>query len=205
MPRPARTDPRQERRPTRGASLPELVLVLAVIGIVAGGAWQALSAFGAARSSREAARGVAADLRAIALDARRQRRSLAVDFDLGEPSRWRVLADGNGNGVTSADVSAGIDPALTAWRPVLREGRARLAVMRDLPSADGAGTLPAGSSPVQLGVMSRLVFTPHGTATAGSIYLAGAGGGGAYAIRVLGSTQRIRLSCLSRNDVWEPC
>lgn len=204
MPSRPRSDRWPGRRARRGASLPELLIVLLLLAIVSGVSWQALSDWRDVRASREAARGVVADLRQVAQDARRQRRSLAIEFDLQEPARWRVLADGNGNGVTSADVAAGIDAPQTGWRLVFREGRARLAVARDLPSADGSSTVPAGSHPVQLGAMARLLFTPRGTATAASLYVAGRNDY-AYAIRVLGSTQRIRLLCLDRHDTWEAC
>lgn len=200
--------PRSERRTGRhadgGASLPEILIALLIAAMACGGAWQSLSDWRDARASREAARGLAADLRALAQHARTQRRSLAVEFDLGEPAQWRVIADGNGNGVTSADVAAGIDAPHSPWRLVFREGRARLAVGRELPSADGTTTIAAGSAPVQLGAMTRLLFTPRGTATAASIYVAGRGER-AYAIRVLGSTQRIRLLCLGPHDEWEAC
>jgi hypothetical protein len=119
------------------------------------------------------------------------------------PERLRVLADGNGNGVTTADIALGIDAPVTAWTGVFRQGRGRLAVTRDLPSADGSGTVLQGSAPVQLGVSSRLVFTPRGTSSAGSLYVAGTGAR-AYAIRVLGTTQRIRMLCLARGG-WEAC
>jgi prepilin-type N-terminal cleavage/methylation domain-containing protein len=204
MPRPPRSSHLPTGRPSRGASLPEVLIVLALVGMVSSAAWQALSDWRVARASREAARGMAADLRQVAQDARRQRRSLAIEFDLQEPAQWRVLADGNGNGVTSADVTSGVDAPQSGWRLVFREGRARLAVTRDLPSADGTSTVIAGSAPVQLGAMTRVVFTPRGTATAASVYVTGEGDR-AYAIRVLGSTQRIRLLCLSRADTWETC
>ena len=151
------------------------MLVLGLLAIVSGGAWRALSELGESRASREAARGLAADLRRVAQEARRQRRSLAVEFDLQEPERWRVMADGNGNGITTADITVGIDAPQTPWTLVFREGRARLAVTRDLPGADGDGTVPQGSPPIQLGVSPRLVFTPRGTGAAGSLYVAGRG------------------------------
>lgn len=170
---------------------------------MSGGAWRTFAELRDERASREAARGLSADLRSIAQEARRQRRSLAVEFDLRAPERWRVLADGNGNGITSTDVSAGIDAPQTPWTLVFREGRARLAVTRDLPGADGSGVVPRGSTPIQLGASPRLVFTPRGTSGAASLYVAGRGDR-AYAIRVLGTTQRVRLSCLA-SDVWEAC
>lgn len=192
------------RRSTLGASLPELLMALAIIGLAAGAAWRALSDWADSRASREAARGLLVDLRQVAQDARRQRRSLAVEFELGARDRFRVIADGNGNGVTQADIASGIDVVDGDWRLVFREGRARLAITRDLPNADGTGSIAADSPPVQLGAMSRVTFTSRGTATAASIYVAGLGDR-AYAIRVLGSTQRLRLLCLSRDDTWEAC
>jgi type II secretory pathway pseudopilin PulG len=199
-----RTDCPAARRSSLGASLPELVIVLGLMAIVSGGAWRTLTELRETRASREAARGLAADMRGVAQQARGQRRCLAVEFDLRVPERWRVLADGNGNGVTTADISAGIDAPQTPWMRVFREGRARLAVARDVPRADGTGTLVSGSSPIQIGVSPRLVFTPRGTGAAGSIYVAGRGQR-AYAIRVLGTTQRIRLSCLAASGAWETC
>ena len=62
-------------------------------------------------------------------------------------------------------IASGIDTADGDWRLVFREGRARLGVPRDVPNADGTGTIVGGSSPVQMGAMSRVLFTPRGTAT----------------------------------------
>ena len=87
---------------------------------------------------------------------------------------------------------------------MVREGRASLLVPRDLPSPDGGGTVAAGSPAVALGAAPRLTFTPRGTATSLSMYLTGPDGT-VYAVRVLGTTQRMRLSCLSASGTWEIC
>lgn len=184
--------------------MPEVLIVVAVVGLLGSGAWRALSEFGDARAGREAARAFLGQLRSVAQQARTERRALAVEFDLVEPARWRVIADGNGNGVTTADMTMGIDVAETTWTEVMGDRRARLAVDRAVPTADGSGIVAAGSSPVQLGAAPRIVFTPRGTSSAGSILVAGRDGR-AYAIRLLGTTQRLRLSCLSRAQVWEAC
>jgi hypothetical protein len=178
--------------------------VLALVATVCGGAWRALAEVRDQRASREAARGVVADLRRAAQDARRLQRALAIEFDSLPAGRWRVLIDGNGNGVTSTDLAAGIDTPHSGWTPVFREGAASLAVSREVPDADGSGTLSAGSAPLRFGVATRVSFTPRGTSTSGSIYVAGRGDR-MYAIRLLGSTQRVRLLCLSSDDTWESC
>lgn len=187
-----------------GTSLAELLVVLALAGLVGAHAWQALASMRDARAGREAARGLVADLRRAAQEARRLQRGVAVEFAVAGGGALRVLADGNGNGVTTSDIASGVDAALEPWRSAFREGRATLAVERDLPDTDGGGTIAAGSSPVRLGIQPRVNFTARGTGSAGSLYVAGRDGR-AYAIRVLGTTQRIRLLCLSRTGAWEGC
>lgn len=177
--------------------------MVALTGLIGANGLHALDRMRAERAGREAARGVAADLRAVAQEARRTRRTLAVEFDLRGRALWRVVVDGNGNGVTAADILAGLDIA-RPWTMVVREGRATLDVPRDLPAADGAGVIAAGSDPVVLGAAPRLTFTARGTATSASIYVVGASGA-IYVVRVLGTTQRVRLSCLGAGDAWEVC
>lgn len=187
----------------RGASVPEILICVALLGLVSSSGWQALGALRRERAAREAARGVAADLRRVGLAARTRGRAMAVEIDTARAT-WRVIVDGNGNGVSGAEIASGVDPVLADWAPLVREGAARLAVTRDLPAGANDAAVAEGSAPVRLGVVPRLVFTPRGTSGSGSIYVAGRDGQ-AYAIRVLGTTQRLRLQCLSPADVWEAC
>lgn len=196
------TDARWSGRSARGASLLELLVCLALGSIVVTSAWHGLATLRDERHGREAARGVASALRGLALEARTRGRTLAVEFDVAR-ARWRVVIDGNGNGVSGAEVNAGIDPVLRDWDTVVREGRAQLAVTRDLPGAGDDPPLPQGSVPVRLGAVPRLTFTPRGTSGSGAIYLAGPGQR-AYVVRVLGNTQRVRLHCLAV-AAWQPC
>jgi type II secretory pathway pseudopilin PulG len=200
--RPGRS--RVRRRPDGGASLVELLVAIGLASLVGLGAWRALAELRDERAAREAARGVVADLRRLAIDARRLAQARGVEIDPTPPARWRVLADGNGNGITTADIASGVDAPTTTWTWLFREGVARLAVERDLPDADGDGVIAAGSTPVRLGVVPRIVFTARGTSSAGSLYVAGPGGR-AYAIRLLGTTQRVRLLCLGASGAWEIC
>ena len=87
---------------------------------------------------------------------------------------------------------------------VFREGHATFGVPRAVPDVDANGIVVAGSNPIRLGAVPRITFTPRGTSTAGSLFIVGRGNR-VYAVRLLGSTQRVRLSCLSRHDEWEGC
>lgn len=180
-----------------------MLICLALATMAMSSGWSALTALRDERIGREAARAVASTLRGLALDARTRGRSVAVEFDV-DRALWRVLVDGNGNGVVGSEVVAGIDPVLADWAPVLREPRARLAVARDLPASGGDPAVPAGSAPVRLGAVPRLTFTPRGTSGSGAIHVAGPGNR-AYIVRILGNTQRVRLQCLTSASVWEAC
>jgi hypothetical protein len=94
-----------------------------------------------------------------------------------------VIQDGNRNGVRGRDIDLQIDRPLDA-----------AVLLSDLfPGVEIALTphIP-GSDPVQLGGSNILSFTPHGTATSGSIYVRGRDGT-QWAVRVLGATARSRV------------
>ena len=91
-----------------------------------------------------------------------------------------LYADGNGNGVRTRDISAGIDPLIS--QPV-RFGDVFPGVILSLN--DPADT----SAPETSALMS---FTPTGTASSRTLYVRGRDGS-QYAVRVLGATGRTRV------------
>ncbi len=200
-------DIRSQGRGCHGSSLLEVLLVLALTLVVSGGLLGATRDLRAERAGREAARLLLHDLQQVARDARLRGQTLGVELvplSLG-PARFTVYADGNGNGIRVADVIAGIDAALGPARLAFREGQARLAVVTDVPSADGHGMIAEGAAPVRFGIAPYVSFSPRGTGPSGSIYVAGPAGA-QYAIRVLGTTGRLRLSCFDKaRHVWMGC
>jgi hypothetical protein len=94
-----------------------------------------------------------------------------------------VIQDGNRNGVRTRDIDLQIDRPLDA-----------AVMLSDLfPGVEIGLTSPTlGTDPVQLGGSNILSFTPHGTATSGSIYVRGRDGT-QWAVRVLGATARSRV------------
>jgi Tfp pilus assembly protein FimT len=108
---------------------------------------------------------------------------VALRFE-GEPPgiMFRTFADGNRNGVLTADIAAGIDAPLDA-----------AVLLGDLYSGVAIAVAgEAGSDPVRLGSSNLLSFTPLGTATSGSVFVRGRDGS-QFAIRVLGATGRTRV------------
>jgi type II secretory pathway pseudopilin PulG len=94
-----------------------------------------------------------------------------------------ALEDGNRNGVRSRDIDLQIDRRI--------EGALMLA---DLFPGVEIGLTPQlpGSDPIQIGGSNILSFTPHGTASSGSVYVRGRDGT-QWVVRVLGATARTRV------------
>jgi len=91
-----------------------------------------------------------------------------------------MYLDGNGNGVRTRDISAGID--LLIAEPV------RLADL--FPHVLLSLNDPADASTPDISAL--MSFTPTGTASSRTLYLRG-GDGSQYAVRVLGATGRTRV------------
>lgn len=94
-----------------------------------------------------------------------------------------VFVDGNGNGIRTTDIEAGID--LPIEPPTSLFDR--------FPGVDiGLSPTSPGTDPVQLGRTNLLTFTPTGTATSGTVYIRDREGT-QWAVRVLGATGRTRV------------
>ena len=138
-----------------------------------------------------AARYVAGRIMRIRLEAVRQSRAVALRFvQDGDDYTYAPYADGNGNGIRSADIQDGIDQPLG---PPERIGDkfagVRFVLGEGVPDLDGAKS--ADPDGVRIGKSGILTMGRDGTATSGTLYLRGRGG--QYAVRVLGATGRTRV------------
>jgi type II secretory pathway pseudopilin PulG len=191
------------RHPEGGASLVEVVLVLGLVAMLAAVGSTRLAEATDRMAGDVAARRVAARLRQARVLA--MQRGAAVGLRFVSTRRgysWQLVADGNGNGIRSADLAAGRDPVLEAERWIGDEHPGvAFAIPRTLPNVDGTGTLPAGSDPIAMGAADLVVFSPAGTATSGTLYFH-TRGGTPYAARVLGTTGRVRTLRFETGHGW---
>lgn len=138
-----------------------------------------------------AARYVASRIGAARLDAVRQSRAVALRFEPAAADyQFAPYADGNGNGVRSADIRDGTDPVLgPAERLQDRFAGVRFELGAGLPDADGqnGGT----GDGVRIGTARILTLSSDGTATSGTLYIRGRRA--QYAVRILGATGRTRM------------
>jgi type II secretory pathway pseudopilin PulG len=118
----------------------------------------------------------------------------AIVFDgEGDDATFALYRDGNLNGVRTADIRSGRDIRVSGPFPVRGNTYGvHVAIYpgtRAIPPE--SGTLDP-SNPIRFGSSNMLSFSPLGTATPGTFYLAGANHSQA-AVRVTGGSSRVRI------------
>ena len=149
---------------------------------------------------------LAGQLQRARLDSLKRARSVAVRLQvIGDRTELRLFADGNGNGVLQHDIDYGVDPPLAPAEWL--DDRARgvsLRINQDVTEVGGSGTLVPGDDPLKIGNTSILAFSPLGSATGGTLYVA-AHQGPQLAIRVFGATGRVRVLMFDApTQQWHP-
>jgi type II secretory pathway pseudopilin PulG len=165
----------------------------------------ALPVFGRAADAADAAgaaRYLAARFAAARFDAARQQRTVAVRFSRTLPVSFMTIVDGNGDGVSAADVAAGIDRVM---RPADRIEdhfpRARIGIAGPVPAIEASGMLTSSDDAVRFGVADQLSLSPAGTSSSGTVYITSRTGG-QYAVRVSGVTGRARVVRYDGRGAW---
>lgn len=180
----------RRQRPDTGMTLVEVLVACALATTLAGAAGVALPGAIDRARARQAAAFLTTQLEQARVQALMRSRAVGVYFGpAGQPASIRTHVDGNANGVRTAEVLSGVDPALTAARRI-----------SDLfPGVRIAEGVQDG---VRLGGTRLLTFSPLGTATPGSIYLTGREGS-RYAVRIAGGTARVRTERYNPgNGTW---
>jgi prepilin-type N-terminal cleavage/methylation domain-containing protein len=118
--------------------------------------------------------------------------SVALRFEpVGGGYAVAEYLDGNGNGVRSAEIAAGIDPPL-APRQFLHEQFPSVVfgLRANTPDVDDVRS-SVDSDGIRFGTSRILSLSPDGTSSSGTVYLHGKRG--QFAVRVLGATGRTRV------------
>ena len=177
----------------RGAALVDLLLACALAALLAAVSIAAGSAARDRDEARLAARYLASRLHAARVLALRQNAAVALRFNPDALDRVSVYVDGDGDGVQQRDIDRGIDRLVepeTSLQDVFAGVTFR--VRAAVPSPEGAGTIAADSDPLRIGNTNFVSFGPAGTATSGSLYLAGTRGP-QVCLRIFGATGRLRV------------
>lgn len=149
---------------------------------------------------------LAGQLQRARLESLKRARPVAVRVEvIDDRTRLRLFADGNGNGVLQRDIDRGIDLPVTPMEWLDDQARdISLRINQDVTDVSGEVTLEPGDDPLRIGNTSLLTFSPVGSATSGTLYVA-AHRGPQMAIRVFGATGRVRVLMFdAQMRQWHP-
>lgn len=184
---------RQTPATAAGFTLPELLLVGSLA--LAVGAF-ALTAFTWSLErvrAEQAARHLAAMVRAVRTDAIRRNTTVALLFFRDDRWSHQRVVDGNGNGVRLAEVRSGTDVLVgTPSRLADDFAGVQYGVREPVPDIDAGGLVHPGTDPIRTGASDVISCSPDGGCSSGTIYLSG-NDGSAWAVRTLGVTARVRV------------
>lgn len=186
----------------RGHTLLEVVLVLAILLVAASMLIPGLRAYSQEVHLMGAAQAFRGQFREAYSTALARNVETAIRFETtAGGAYYSTYIDGNRNGVLSADITAGRDRRISGPRPLTADAQGvRVGINPGVPAIPpDSGTLDP-SDPIRFGRSNMLSFSPLGTATPGTFYLAG--DAAQAAVRVTPGSARVRiLFCRGRKWV----
>jgi type II secretory pathway pseudopilin PulG len=191
---------------SRGAALIDIIVAVALSAVMAAIAVPVIGGTLDRERTIVGTQYLAGELMRARLDALKRGRSVALRIEIVDGrTRFQLFADGNGNGVLQRDIDRGIDPPLSIEQWLDDQARdIALRVNQEITDVAGVATLKAGDDPLRIGNTALLVFSPVGSATSGTLYVA-AHRGPQMAIRVFGATGRVRVLMFdAQSRQWHP-
>lgn len=184
-------------RRVRGFTLVELVVTLAITGLLAVVAAPPLLRAVAANRMRMAAAEIATSMRLSRAYAVRHQAKVGLRFDTGGEGKvtWTLYRDGDGDGVLKRDIDRGTDPVVRTGRLQRLGNGARFGFPPGPPPRDPGDArrrLDRLDDPIRFNRSDMASFGPLGTATPGTVYLTD-GRETLIAVRVTSVSGRVRV------------
>ena len=156
-----------------GFTLIELLFAIALSSVLAGMAVPLTASAIDELRTAAAARYLAARIAHGRMDAITRLTAVALRFEVSDPDyAFTPYADGNGNGVRTADIRRGVDSPVGSPQQLWHDfPGVHFGLLPDLPDVDGGPN--GGTDGVRIGTARLLTMSPNGTATSGTLYLQG--------------------------------
>jgi len=190
-------------RSVRGFTLVEMLVTALLVVTVCAMAIPAVDRLVDHWRARGAASFMASRVALTRMQAVRRNANVGLRFEpVSGTYAMRSYADGNRNGLKTAEIRSGVDPALgVADRLDEMFPGVTLGFIDGAKLIDGT-PVATGDDPVRFGTTKTVIFSPFGTASSGTVYVRGRGPW-QYAVVVLGATGRSRvLQFDTRTGTW---
>jgi len=164
-------------RNQKGFTLVEILIAMTIVSILVAVGLPRLIQASAKTRLRLAAQEVAGALHTCRMAAVKQSANVAAKFRTTSDGQvtFRLYRDGDGDGVRTADINTGIDPAVSAPRKLKTLGRGIRFGFPPGPAPRHPGSpsirLKRLEDPIRFNRSDLASFTPNGGATPGSVYL----------------------------------
>ena len=181
-------------RRQKGFTLLEVIAVVAIVGILALIAVPSFATYRRHASLRAEADQLRSIFRAARSRAIARNANAGVRFaQRGSQWTFALYDDGDGDGIRSDDIAAGIDRCYAAPTVLMPEFHIATIALLPVTIRDPDGDLlPPTASAVQFGRAQMCSFSPTGAGTPGTAYITNTDGE-IFAIRVLGGSGRVRV------------
>ncbi len=189
-----------------GAALIDVLVALGLSGVLAA---VAVPVLGGTLDREQVIVGtqyLAASVQRARLESLKRASAVAVRLEmLDGRTAVQLFTDGNGNGVLQRDIDRRIDPPLTRVEWLDAHGRdVSLRINQAITDVAGSAEFNAGDDPLRIGNTALVSFSPLGSSTSGTVYVA-ARRGPQMAIRIYGATGRVRVLMFdAQARQWRP-
>lgn len=182
---------------SKGYTIAELLAVLAIVAMAVAVTLPAAAMLRDGGRAAAGARTMATLLSAQRWKSVTHHTTRGLQFrKIGGAWAWREVADGNGNGLRSAEITRGVDPILSDDARLERQvDDVTIGIPPGGPYPEappGTDMLTASDDPVRFGRSTIVSFSPVGSASSGTLYVTD-GRRGFFAVVLFGPTARLRV------------
>ncbi len=180
---------------TEGMSLMELLVCVAIISVFISAVIPGFAGIMAKARLKNTSRSILFLFQRVRIQAISEARYIGVRFENSEDGKgicYSIYQDGDGDGLRTADIEAGIDKRVEGPRHFHMEG-VEFGILegkvKDVPTS--GGTINNSDDPIKFGRSNIVSFSPIGRSSSGSVYLK-SGNSYMFTIKLYGASAKMK-------------